>query len=363
MKNNQEIIPTESKQPVAILGATGLVGRWLAELLMDHPWFKIGMLVGSDASNGKAYEEVWTTKELTLQQHYGSDNWRTHSFPEGLRRLPVHSFEDLLASDIPLVFSSVPTRGSNREELLLESDRMVFSNSPYGRFLPHNPLVIAEVNKHILRDQRFIKNPNCVTSGLAIVLDPLLQQYGLVEVAVTTYQSLSGRGDARYSLDLVQNNLYPLHDSPENTEVYITQEIKKILGTSFRLSVCCNRGWVQEGHYVDVRLKTQRPIPHRNEVIELFQGYNPLAQDDLPSSPARPIVVVQEQGRPRPRQDSRHHNGMAVAVGNISLEDEVYNLRFSYVVNNLIRGAAGGAILNAEVFWSRRWNGDRLSGK
>lgn len=358
MKNEQEIIPTAPKQSVAILGATGLVGRRLAELLIDHPWFEIGMLVGSNASNDQIYEDVWTMKELALQQHYGPDTWHPHPFPEGLRGLSVHCFEDLLASDISLVFSSIPTRGSSREELLLESEKIVFSNSPYGRFLPQNPLVIAEVNKHTIRDQRFIKNPNCVTSGLAIILDPLLQRYGLIEVAVTTYQSLSGRGDAKYPLDLVQNNVYPLHDSTENTEVYIAQEIKKILGTSFRLSVCCNRAWVQEGHYVDVHLKTERPISHRDEVIELFQDYHPLAEDCLPSSPVHPIVVVQEPGRPRPRQDSWHHNGMAIAVGNISLEDEVYDLRLSYVVNNLIRGAAGGAILNAEALWSRRQRRD-----
>lgn len=354
MEKKQGAHSSLPKKPVAILGATGLVGRRFSELLIDHPWFEIGMLVGSDASNGRSYQDVWTEKESTLQRHYGSQGWHPHPFPALLQDFSVQSFDELLASDISLIFSSLPIKGYKREERLLEAGKRLFSNSPYGRFEPPNPLVIAEVNKQALRDQQFIKNPNCVTSGLTILLAPLLQRYGLEEVSVTTYQSLSGRGDAKYDLDLVENNVYPLHRSPEATETYIVQEVKKILGNSFLLSVSCNRVWVQEGHYIDVRLKTGQPIAQREEVIELFQSFNPLAPDHLPSSPAHPIVVTREVGRPRPRQDAWHHHGMAIAVGNISIEDEIYDLRFSYVVNNLIRGAAGGAILNAEVFWSQR---------
>src|SRR4029077_20546460 len=108
----------------------------------------------------------------------------------------------------------------------------------------------------------------------------------------------------------------------------------------------------QEGHYVDVRLKTTREIGARGDVLELLAGYDPLKGLGAHSRPERPIVVIDERGRPRPSEDAFHHDGMAIGVGNVSIEDEVYDLRLTYVVNNLIRGAAGGAVLNAEVYFA-----------
>jgi aspartate-semialdehyde dehydrogenase len=107
---------------------------------------------------------------------------------------------------------------------------------------------------------------------------------------------------------------------------------------------------VQEGHFVELRIKTQNPILDVEEVTEVLSNFNPLAPLQLHSSPEAPIVVLQELGRPRPRQDANKGGGMAVAVGNLTTADEVFDLRLTFVVNNLIRGAAGGALLNAE-FW------------
>ena len=341
-----------NKKSVAILGATGMVGRRFAELLIDHPWFEIAMLVGSGTSVGETYESVWETKETALQEHYGKDIWNTRPFPSQLRDRRIHDFEDIFDSGVDFVFSSVPERAGESERALLDHDFMVFSNSPYGRFEACNPLVVAEVNRQEMRGKRFIKNPNCVTSGLVLILAPLEQSYGIEEIAITTYQSLSGRGDAKYAKDLVIGNVYPLHGSSERTEIYIAKEVKKILQKPTPLSVSCNRVGVQEGHYVDVRVKTTRAIRSEQEVIELFQSYNPLRDLDIPSNPESPLVVINEVGRPRPCQDAQHHGGIAVAVGNISVDDEVYSLRLTYVVNNLIRGAAGGAILNAETYFA-----------
>jgi aspartate-semialdehyde dehydrogenase len=336
------------RQAVAVLGATGMVGRRLVGLLMDHPYFRLTHVVGSGASTGASYRAVWEHKERELQQHYGTF-WKEHPAPEAIDGVRVSSFGKLLDSDCPVIFSSIPCRAGELEEKLIQDGRLVFSNSPYRRFDPDVVLVVPEVNGSQTTNASFVKNPNCVTSGLLLVLAPLASRYGLREVVVTTYQSLSGRGDAKYALDLVLGNIYPLHNSSENTEEFIRREVKTILGDSFPLSVTCNRTCVQEGHYVEVRIKTQAAIRDAEEAAGILSAFDPLGPLQLPSSPEAPIVVLKEHGRPRPQQDANHARGMAIAVGNLTTADEVFDLRLTFVVNNLIRGAAGGALLNAEV--------------
>lgn len=341
--------PSPGRLKVAVLGATGMVGRRLARLLLHHPRFELQMVVGSDASTGAPYGAVWNAKEAALRQHYGSF-WTECPAPAELVDMPISSFDDLLASDCATVFSSVPDRAGDLEEALIRDGRLVFSNSPYRRFDPDVALVVAEVNGDRLAGARLVKNPNCVTSGLLLVLAPLHARYGLAEVVVTTYQSLSGRGDAKYRQDLVVANIYPLHDSAEGTEGYIRREVRKILGDSFPVSVTCNRTSVQEGHFVEVRVNTRRPIASTADAVDTLLQFNPLASLRLHTSPPAPVVVLTESGRPRPRQDAYHHDGMAIAVGNVTTDDEVFDLRLTYVVNNLVRGAAGGALLNAELW-------------
>lgn len=336
-------------QDVAVLGATGMVGRRLVGLLMNHPYFRVTRVVGSEASAGALYRAVWEHKERELQQYYGSF-WKEHRPPEEIDGMRVSSFQELQDLPCPVVFSSIPTRAGEFEEKLIQDGRLVFSNSPHRRFDPDVALVVAEVNGSKAANARFVKNPNCVTSGLLLALAPLDASYGLREVVVTTYQSLSGRGDRKYDLDLVLGNIYPLHNSPENTEEYIRKEVKTIMGDSFPLSVTCNRTCVQDGHFVEVRIKTRRAINDICEVEETLSNFNPLGPLKLHSSPEAPIVVLKENGRPRPRQDANYSGGMAIAVGNLTTDDEVFDLRLTFVVNNLIRGAAGGALLNAELW-------------
>jgi aspartate-semialdehyde dehydrogenase len=341
---------SSSRMKVAVLGATGMVGRRLVELLIGHPEFEVHMLVGSEESVGLPYRTVWEKKERDLEDHYGSHFWRPYPFPELLNNPRVASFQDLLRSGIGLVFSSVPDRAGYFEEQLLASGRLVFSNSPYRRFDSDVALIVAEVNGNEIKGRRLVKNPNCVTSGLALVLEPIRASYGIEAVVVTTYQAISGRGDAKYASDLVLGNVYPLHGSEERTEEYIGREVRRIFGNSFASSITCNRTCVQDGHFVEVRIKTSKPVKKIKEVSETLAAFNPLKGRGLHNSPDGPIIVLQEKGRPRPMQDAWHHRGMAIAVGNLAGEDGIFDLRLTYVVNNLIRGAAGGALLNAELW-------------
>jgi aspartate-semialdehyde dehydrogenase len=342
------------RMKVAIVGATGMVGRKFAELLIDHPWYEVAMLVGF-RSAGVGLGSVWDEKEAKLYTHYGQDFWTKSRCPDELRDRQVHSFDALLEDrTIDIIFSAIPPSAWHLERQLLQMGRTVFSNSPYGRFDEENPLVVAEVNGEELVGQQFIKNPNCVTSGLALILAPIRACYGLEAVSIVTFQSLTGKGDAKYPRDLVVGNVYPLHESDENVEEYITKEIRKIFKEMIPISVSCHRVYVQEGHFVDVKIKTNCRSKSEDDVAELFRTFNPLGPLSLPSSPESPLLVISEPGRPRPRQDSLHSKGMAVAVGGISIKDDFFDLRLRYVVNNLARGAAGGAILNSELFMQKR---------
>jgi aspartate-semialdehyde dehydrogenase len=176
------------------------------------------------------------------------------------------------------------------------------------------------------------------------------KRYGLKEVSIVIFQSLTGKGDAKYPHELVVGNVYSLHNSDEKTEENILAEMQKIFREAIPLSVSCNRVFVQEGHLVNVKIKTFDRIKSEQEITELLESFDPLRRLRLPSSPRSPLTVIHDVGRPRPRQDSFHDGGMSVAIGGVSTKDSVYDCKFQYVVNNLVRGAAGGAILNSELY-------------
>lgn len=140
----------------------------------------------------------------------------------------------------------MPLNVGGLEQELLATGYTVFSNSPYGRLEQGNPLVVTEVNGEEIKNQTFIKTPNCVTSGLALILAPIRAQYGLKGVSLVTFQSLTGKGDARYPRELVVGNIYPLHSSEENTEEYIRKEIHKIFREETPISISCNRVYIRK---------------------------------------------------------------------------------------------------------------------
>ena len=362
----------KAKLDVAILGGTGLVGRALAVRLANHPTLRLGFLIGSPDTAGKPIKQVWERKEAILQKQYGSF-WEALPFPDYLEGANVASFEEIFDKVDPnktVIISCVAPALGWMEDRLIASKFDVFSISPHARTRPGVPLVVPEVNgitelkelqKNVKGDVgRLIKSPNCVSCGVCLVLDAVRTAYGgLKEVSITTFQSLSGRGDALYDRDLVTGNILPLGRTEEDTNRKIREEVIRVLGEpDLPISVTAQRVFTQRGHFVDVRVKTLLPVPSETHAALALERYSPFAGTpfgSLPDAPSQgPIRVSLEPKWPRPVQcvalGMREDHGMTVHVGQLSTDDRVFDLTFSFVVDNVARGAYGAALLTAEVF-------------
>ena len=351
------------KQPVGILGGTGLVGRALAARLLDHPLFSLGPVLGSSATVGKSLGEVWIQKERALEAHYGAALWSALPCPPGLHDIVVSSTEDLLKSGVKYVVSAIAPSLGHIEDALQAAGIAVFSISPHARQVPRNPLIVPEANgdellhaiataaaEDVDETVPLVKSPNCVTCGTSVVLKALDATYGVVGVSVTTFQALSGRGDAKYDPGLVVGNVYPLAGTVEKTDEYQRKELLRIFPNIVRCAVSAHRVPVQTGHFVDVKCQTRKPVRSVDEVKAVLRAFAPLRGLGLPSMPNAPIVVVDEVGRPRPKQDGNYEGGMSVCVGNVHTNDGFFDVTLSIVINNVVRGAWGAALINMELY-------------
>ena len=336
---------------VGILGATGTVGQRFVQLLEDHPQFEVTALAASDKSQGKAYGEACA--------------WRlAGEMPEYARALPVGPPRPPL--DCDLVFSSLPGGMAREVEgAFAAAGYAVVSNSSAFRMDEDVPLLIPEVNHEHLRlldAQRgkyaaggfIVTNPNCSAINVALPLAPLHARFGLEAVAVTTLQALSGAGyPGVASLDIA-DNVVPFIEGEEEK---IEEETRKILGqldgsriahAPTRVSAQVHRVNVTDGHLAAVRVKLAR-AGALGEVRDALSSFASLPQElKLPSAPARPVVVRDERDRPQPRLDRDAGRGMSVTVGRLA-PDAVFDYRFVCLSHNTIRGAAGAAVLNAEL--------------
>lgn len=340
----------EGRMPIAVLGATGAVGQRMVALLADHPRFYLAEAAASERSAGKRYADA--TRWIL-----------PGDVPAAARDLVVVPVESELAS--PIVLSALDASVADTvEPLQAGRGKLVISNTRSFRMQEDVPLLIPEVNAdHLALLERqawraagggLVTNPNCSTVGLAMALAPLHRAFGIEAVCVTTLQALSGAGyPGVASLD-AHGNVIPFIDGEEEK---IEREPKKILGrlaggrvepATFSISVSVNRVGVRDGHTesVFVKLATRATLGEIRAALETFTG-EPQALG-LPSAPARPIVVLDERDRPQPARDVERGNGMTVTIGRIR-PDPVYDVRFSLLVHNTVRGAAGAALLNAEL--------------
>ena len=337
---------------VGILGATGTVGQRFIQLLEQHPQFELTALAASDRSQGKSYSEACA--------------WRLPGeMPQSVRSLKVEPPAPPL--DCEIVFSSLPGDiARETEEGFARAGYAVISNSSALRMDEDVPLLIPEINhEHLVLldvqrarrgfDKGFVvTNPNCSTIALVLALAPLHARFRVEAVVATTMQAISGAGyPGVASLDITDNVLPYIGGEEEKVET----EPQKILGrveagrithAPFAVSAQCNRVNVTDGHTVAVRVKLARQAGIE-EVREAFASYTSLPQElKLHSAPARPVIVRDEADRPQPRLDRDAGAGMSVTVGRIST-DNVLDYRFVALSHNTVRGAAGAAILNAEL--------------
>jgi len=345
------------KIPVAVLGATGAVGQRFIKLLEDHPWFEVAAVTGSERTAGGVYGEVcrWVLDEEP---------------PEAVRKMTVQASEPNLPAKI--VFSALPSQKAKIiEPQFAKAGYAVCSNASAYRQEPGVPLIIPEVNgDHLkmLEVQRaaqsweglIVTSPNCTTTGLAMTLKPLHQACGVRQVFVTTLQAVSGAGYPGVPFMDIADNLIPyISGEEEKIQAETCLLLGQIEGTErfpaeIGISVQVNRVPVMDGHTLSIAVKLERTptVGEATRILEEYRG--PESTRQLPSAPARPILVRSEPDRPQPRRDRNAENGMAVTVGRIR-PCPLLDLRMVSVVHNTLRGAASGSILNAELLVAEGW--------
>ncbi|HEY6247616.1 MAG TPA: aspartate-semialdehyde dehydrogenase [Pyrinomonadaceae bacterium] len=339
------------KHRVGILGATGMVGQRFLQLLENHPQFEVTAVAASDRSQGKKYGDACT--------------WRlTGEMPAVARAMAVHAPKPPLNCD--LVFSSLPGDIARETEgSFAEAGYPVISNSSAFRMDDDVPLLIPEVNHEhlgLLESQRkrypsggyIVTNPNCSTIMIAMALAPLHATFGVEAAVATTLQALSGAGyPGVASLDILDNVLPYIGSEEEKIET----ETVKILGrfrsdqiehAAIKVSAQCHRVNVSDGHMAAIRVKLNKGVT-LEDLRGAFNSYRSLPQElGLHSAPSSPIVVRDEVDRPQPKFDRDAGSGMTVTIGRLQ-PDAVLDYRFVALSHNTIRGAAGAAILNAEL--------------
>ena len=347
------------RRKVGILGATGMVGQRFIQLLHQHPWFEIAWLAASDRSAGKRYDEACRWKlETPLPTRIAAMSLASN--------LP----EETPASELPrIIFAALDAAVAHAlEPKFAAAGCAVISNSSAFRMSSDVPLVIPEVNpEHLALIERqawrkdsggyIVTNPNCCAIGLALPLAPLEQRFGIESLFVSTMQAISGAGyPGVASLDIL-GNVIPFI---KNEEEKLQEEIGKLLGTisgnhinmlDAKVSAHCNRVPVEDGHTQCVSIKFKQRATHE-QILAAWSAFTPLHAihegSDLPSAPADPIVYVDSIDRPQPRLDRMLGHGMSVTTGRLR-PCNLLDWKFVTLSHNTIRGAAGAALLNAEL--------------
>ena len=340
--------------PVAILGATGSVGQRFIQLLAGHPWFRVHEVVASDRSAGKSYG--------------AAADWRLETqVPDDIAKLTVKNLGGELESK--LLFSGLDSSvAGEAEEDYASRGCAVISNSKNHRMAPDVPLLIPEVNADHLgaidvqrrkRAGYIVTNPNCSVMGLAIALAPLERAFGVEAVQVTTMQAISGAGYAGVASYAILDNVIPYIGGGEEDK--IETEPRKILGAwsddrftdaPMKISAQVNRVPVIDGHLMTASVKFRSKVS-LDDVREALVSFTGVPQElHLPSAPKRPIHYLEATDRPQPRLDRDRERGMAVSVGRLR-PCPLFDVRFVALVHNTIRGAAGAAILNAELLQAK----------
>jgi len=339
---------------VGILGATGAVGQKFIRLLQNHPWFEIAAIGASHRSAGKKYIEA--------------ANWiEDVELPAYIAEMKVNSCDPASMQDVDFVFSGLDsTVAYEIEASFARAGIPVISNAKNYRMDPSVPLLVPEVNPdhiELIKTQTFtedgsgwiVTNPNCVAVPLSLALKPIYDAFGIEAMIVTTMQAISGAGYPGVpSLDIL-GNVVPYISGEEDK---IAPETQKLLGKlsngsiknpEYPVQATCTRVPTINGHMAAVTVKLSKKPAGIEAVKEAVLGFkNPIADLNLPFGPKDVIKLHDEERFPQPRLHADHENGMQLHMGRLR-KAEVFDISFVCMAHNTIRGAAGGAILNAEL--------------
>ena len=336
---------------VGILGATGIVGQRLIQLLERHPWFEVKWLAASERSSGQSYREAARWRLKTPMPDSIAALEVAPASPEGAPKVVFASLDAGIAREL--------------EPRFAEAGHAVISNSSALRMKPEVPLVIPEINADHLRlieaqswrrhsGGFVVTNSNCSAMGLALALAPIHKHFGLEKVFVVTMQAVSGAGyPGVASLDILGNVIPYIANEEEKMEEETPKMLGSVNGSSairadFVMSAHCNRVAVEDGHTESVSVKLKKPAT-AEDIIQAWREYRGIPQEKrLPSAPDQPIVYDPAPDRPQPRFDLDRGAGMAVSVGRLR-PCPLLDWKFTLLSHNTIRGAAGAALLNAEL--------------
>ncbi len=350
----------ESKLKVGILGGTGMVGQRFISLLENHPWFEVTTIAASPRSAGKTYEEAV------------GDRWKMDTpMPEAVKKIIVKNVNEVeeVASGVDFVFSAVDmTKEEIRaiEEAYAKTETPVVSNNSAHRWTPDVPMIVPELNPDhiaVIDDQKkrlgttrgFIAvKPNCSIQSYAPCL-ACWKEFEPVEVIATTYQAISGAGKTFKDWpEMVENVIPYIGGEEEKSEKEPLRILGKVEGgvivpaESPKISCQCIRVPVLNGHTAAVFVRFNKK-PTKEQLIEKLVNYSGEPQKlGLPSAPKQFIQYMEEDNRPQVKLDVNYENGMGVSIGRLR-EDTIYDYKFVGLSHNTVRGAAGGAVLCAEL--------------
>ena len=330
-----------------------MVGQRFIQLLERHPWFEVAWVAASDRSSGRPYGEAARWRLDTPMPERIAQMTVAPADPEGAPKIIFASVDAAIARDLEPQFAAAGCA--------------VLSNSSAYRMAPNVPLVIPEINAghlHLIEEQTsrresggyMVTNPNCTTIGLVMALKPIEERFGIEQIFVTTMQAISGAGYPGVpSMDILGNVVPYIGSEEEKMEAETLKLLGKLEGHAVtplaaRISASCNRVAVEDGHTESVSVKLGKPAT-REEILAAWAEFRPLAGQGLPTAPDQPIEWAPQDDRPQPRLDRHRGNGMAVTVGRLR-PCGVLDWKFTALSHNTIRGAAGAAILNAELLAS-----------
>ena len=346
---------------VGVVGATGMVGQRFITLLENHPWFKLTALAASARSAGKTYEDAVGSRWLMKTP-----------MPEAVKKMVVLDASNVeeVAAQVDFVFCAVNMKKDEikaLEEAYAKAECPVVSNNSAHRMTPDVPMVVPEINAdhlEIIPAQRkrlgtkrgFIAvKSNCSLQSYVPALHPLMKDYGVTKCLVCTYQAISGAGKTFETFPDILDNVIPYIGGEEEKS---EQEPLKLWGhidgdkivpaTTPSITAQCLRVPVSDGHMGAVFVSFDKK-PTKEEILKTWKEFHGPAQDlDLPSAPKQFLHYFEEDDRPQPKLDRMIENGMAVSIGRLR-EDTQYDYKFVCLSHNTLRGAAGGAVLLAEL--------------